>query len=60
MIQKGDGEIARRLSNGLCPNCKTAIECWHIDVKANTISADCATCGLGIIDLIDGEKSETS
>lgn len=52
--------MAHRLSNGLCPNCKTAIECWHIDVEANTISADCATCGLGIIDLIDGEKSETS
>jgi predicted amidophosphoribosyltransferase len=46
MIHEGDGTIARRLAQGLCPKCQTAL------TKAPR--SECRACGL----VIDGPNTQ--
>jgi len=47
MIQEGDGKIARRISDGVCPKCET-----QMNFKSDGFEEDymvCGTCNLQML-----------
>ena len=55
MIEKGDGSIARLMSDGLCPRCQTSIVHFPpVEVHGHI---QCATCKLVISECCQGETA---
>ncbi len=53
MIQQGDGEMSRRIADGLCPRCQTWVP--PIEVHGHI---QCATCKLVIGECCQGEQAD--
>lgn len=53
MIEQGDGTIAKRLSEGMCPRCRTHLP--PVDVHGHL---QCASCKCVIQDCCQGEQAE--
>jgi len=47
MIVAGKGTIARRLSDGRCPSCRSVLT--TTDPDGDVIRQDCIVCGLKIV-----------
>ncbi len=58
MIEQGDGEMARRIADGLCPACKTALVFLRDD--GHKAEAHCKTCGLKIVEAKGSKRDEES
>ena len=54
MIEKGDGSIARLISDGLCPRCQASIP--PVEVHGHI---QCAICKLVISECCQGETADT-
>ena len=55
MIQQGDGEMSRRIADGLCPRCQTWVP--PIEVHGHI---QCATCKLVIGECCQGEQANNT
>ena len=53
MIQQGDGEMSRRIADGLCPRCQTVMP--PVDVHGHL---QCSVCHLVINECCQGERAD--
>jgi uncharacterized protein YbaR (Trm112 family) len=48
VIQAGDGKMAQRMADGLCPVCETALS--FLRDEGHKVEGQCPTCNLKIVE----------